>query len=157
MAFDAFIKIEGVTDNLPGGELQLESFSWGVSNPNSAGSGATGGSGGRVTFQDFSFTTAAGRHSPKLFEAVATGQRVTTAILTITDKTEPLAVRFTDVFISGYKLDEGALFSQKLLQGDLPAVQLGAPLENVTFNFAKIEFSVGGNTTTGGSANSSQF
>lgn len=150
MAFEAFLKIDGVTDNLPGGEIELDSFSWGVSNTASGSTGGAGGGAGKVSFQDFSFVVRVGKASPKLFESAATGQHIRSATLTVSDKTEPLTILFTDVFISSYKFDEGSLFSQKCFEGSVPAVQLGAPLESVSFNFQKIEFSVGGTTTSGG-------
>jgi type VI secretion system secreted protein Hcp len=141
MAFDAFLKIDKITDALPNGELHLESFSWGASNSGSAnfGSGAGGGR-GRVSFQDFSFTALAGGQSTKLFEAVGDGGRIHSATLRITqtntDRAAQLTVRFDEVFISNYKFDEGAL----------PAVQRDAPLESVSFNFVKVEFMLNGTT-----------
>jgi type VI protein secretion system component Hcp len=143
MAFDAFLKLDGITEN----EIRLESFSWGVSN---SASGTTGAGAAKPSFQDFSFVTLVGRQSPKFFEAVALGQHIPTATLTVTDKFEPLVVVFSDVFISSYKLDEAGLLSNKAAEGGLPAVQLAAPMESVSFNFTKIEFSAGGTTATGG-------
>lgn len=142
MAFDAFLKIDGITDNLPGGEIQLESYSWGVSNPNTIRSG---GGPANASFQDFSFASVAGQQSPKLLEAALTGRIIPSATLrvTVTVRTEPLAIRFMEVLISGYKMDESELLANSTA-GTLPAVQLGAPMENVTLNFLKMEFSVGG-------------
>jgi type VI protein secretion system component Hcp len=150
MAFNAFIKIDGVTENLAGGELRVESFSFGVSNPSTVGSGGSGAGAGKAMFQDFSFTTIAGKQSPLLFGASATGKHILNATLTVTDKTEPLVIHFTDILISSYKFDEGAALSQKCFEGSLPAVQMGAPMESVSINFQKIEFSAGGNTGSGG-------
>jgi type VI protein secretion system component Hcp len=150
MAFDAFLKIEGITDKLPDQELRLESFSWGVSNSGTIS--PTGGAGGfgKASFQDFSFAAQAGEQSPLLFESAATGEHAKTASLRVTDKFQPLMITFTDVLISSYKIDEGSLFSQKCLEGGVPAVQLGAPMESVSFNFLKFEFQVGGTSATGG-------
>jgi type VI secretion system secreted protein Hcp len=141
--FDAFLKMDGITDNLPGGEFELESFSWGVSNSGTVG---TGGNGGRVSFQDLSFTVRAGKQSPKLFEAAVMGSHIRHATLTVTDKAEPITIHFTDVLISSYKFDEGPGSTHREQDGDFP---LGAPMENVSFNFAKIELNVGGTTTSG--------
>ena len=142
MAFNVTLKMDKITDTLPNSELQLESFSWGASNSGSAniGSGAGGGR-GRVSFQDFSFTALPGRQSPKIFEAVADGARINSATLTISDTVnekvvEPVIVRFSEVFISNYKFDEGAL----------SAGQQAVPMESVSFNFLKIEFTVSGTT-----------
>ena len=59
MAFDAFLKIEGIegesTDKTHPGEIEIGSYSWGVEQPGSVGGG--GGGTGRVVAQDFHFTT----------------------------------------------------------------------------------------------------
>ena len=58
MAFDAFLKIEGIegesTDKTHPGEIEIESFSWGVSNTGQRGSGGGGGA-GKAVIQDFHF------------------------------------------------------------------------------------------------------
>ena len=49
MAFDAFLKIDGIegesTDKTHPGEIEIQSFSWGVSNTASGGAGGGGGAG----------------------------------------------------------------------------------------------------------------
>jgi len=145
MAFDAFLKIDGVMGESRGGEIRLESFSWGISNSSSGASGGSGGGAGKASFQDFSFAALVGRQSPKLFEAAARGMHIKFATLTVTDKIEPLTIKFNDVFISNYKLDEGAI---KLSEGVLSAAPLGPPVESVSFNFTSVEFQAGGNLGT---------
>jgi type VI protein secretion system component Hcp len=152
MAFDAFIKIDGVTENLPGGQLQVESFSFGVSNSGTGGTIGSGSGAGKVMFQDFTFTSVAGKQSPLLFKSSIAGAGNRNATLTVTDKAEPLVIRFSDVLISSYKFDEGAALSQKCFEGSAAADRLGAPMESVSFNFQKIEFSAGGNTGSGGTS-----
>jgi type VI secretion system secreted protein Hcp len=149
MAFNAFLKIDGITGESQGGAIELASFSWGVSNPGSSSTGSGGGA-GKVSFQDFSFAARAGKQSPLLFGAAAEGKHIPSATLTVGDKLQPLVIRFSEVFISNYKLDEGSLFTEKCSEGGVPAVQLGAPLESVSFNFLKIDFQEGGNIVTGG-------
>jgi type VI secretion system secreted protein Hcp len=149
MAFEAYLKIEGINGESQGGEIRLESFSWGVSNSNSIATSGSGAGAGRASFQDFSFAALVGKQSPQLFEAAAEGKAIPSATLTVTDKVEPLTIKFSDVFISSYKLDEGAI---KISEGVLPAVQLGAPMESVSFNFAKVEFQAGGTVGTGNAA-----
>jgi type VI secretion system secreted protein Hcp len=146
MAFDAFLKMDGVTENLPGGEMELDSFSWGVSN--SATAGSTGGQagGGKPSFQDFSFTLQVGKQSPNLFEAAVMGKHINNATLTVTDKAEPITIHFSDVVITSYKLDEGALNGHRERDG---GPELGAPTESVSFNFLKVDLNVGGTTTSG--------
>ncbi len=149
MAVDAFLKIEGITGESQGGEIRLESFSWGVSNSISGTTTGGGAGAGKASFQDFSFSALAGKQSPQLFGAAVEGRHINNAILTVGDKVEPLKITFSDVFISNYKLDEGSLFSQKCAEGGVPAVQLGAPMESVSFNFLKIDFQVGRSIFTG--------
>jgi len=146
MAIDAFIKFDGINGEMQTGEIPLQSFSWGVSNSSSGASSGTGSGAGKASFQDFSFTSAVGKQSPKLFESAVNGGRILTATLTINDKVEPITLKFSEVFISSYKLDEGAI---KLSEGFVPAVQLGAPMEAVSFNFTKVEFNVRGTTGLG--------
>jgi len=147
MAFDAFLKMDGITDNLPGGEIELESFSWGLSNPSTAGSSTGGAGAGKASFQDFSFTVVAGKQSPHLFESAFKGNTILNATLTVTDKTEPITIHFHEVLISSYKIDEGPGSTHRERDGEFP---LGAPIESVSFNFLKVDFSVGGTTTSGG-------
>ena len=146
--FDAFLKMDGVTDNFPSREIELESFSWGVSNSATAGSTGQGGSAGKASFQDFSFTVEAGRQSPELFKAAFMGNTIQTAILTVNDKTEPIMLHFHEVIITSYKIDDGALHTDN--DHSHPTVDTGAPIESVSFNFRSVDFSVGGNTTSGG-------
>ena len=52
MAFDAFLKIDGIdgesTDKTHPGEIEISSFSWGVSNPSSVGGRGGGGGAGKA-------------------------------------------------------------------------------------------------------------
>lgn len=146
MAFDAFLKLDGITGEAQGGTIQLQSFSWGVSNPNSVATSGGGAGAGKASFQDFSFTAAVGKQSPQLFRSAVEGTHIGSGTLTIADKLEPITIKFSEVFISSYKLDEGAI---KLSEGVVPAVQLGAPTEAVSFNFASVEFQARGNITIG--------
>jgi type VI protein secretion system component Hcp len=151
MAIDAFLKLDGITGESQEG-IRLQSFSWGVSNSSSATSGSGAGS-GKASFQDFSFTAAVGKQSPLLFKSAVEGVHIGSGTLTINDKVEPITIKFTEVFISSYKLDEGAIkLSEgaiKLSEGFVPAVQLGAPMEAVSFNFASVEFQARGNISIG--------
>lgn len=148
MAFDAFLKIDGITGEAMGGAIRLESFSWGVSN-SASGSTGSGAGAGKASFQDFSFTTQVGKQSPQLFKVAVDGQHIPSATLTVGDKVEPLTIRFSEVFISNYKLDEGSLAVERGDNCGLGGGRLGAPVESVSFNFLKIEYSAGGIITIG--------
>jgi X-X-X-Leu-X-X-Gly heptad repeat protein len=150
MAIDAFLKLDGIPGESQEG-IRLQSFSWGVSNPSSnvTSSGGSAGS-GKASFQDFSFTSVVGKQSPQLFRSVVEGTRIGSGTLTVNDKVEPITIKFSEVFISSYKLDEGAI---KLSEGAIKlsegAVQLGAPMEAVSFNFTSVEFQARGNISIG--------
>ncbi len=76
MAESWFLKIDGIEgdslDKVHKGEIDLESWSWGVFVQDSPGPGG-GGRPGRATFPDFRFTTKISKASPQLFLSCATG------------------------------------------------------------------------------------
>ncbi|HEX2222213.1 MAG TPA: type VI secretion system tube protein Hcp [Candidatus Limnocylindria bacterium] len=80
MAESWFLKIDGIdgesTDDRHKGEIDVLSWSWGVSQAGSPAVGGAGGGGaGKASFQDFHFVTRISRASPRLFLSSATGQR----------------------------------------------------------------------------------
>ena len=131
MAFNAFLKIDGIpgesTDAKHKDEIDLVSFSWGEAN---AAGPVGGGGGGKVTFQDFHFTTHVNKSSPVLFFACASGQHIKSATLTCRQAggRSPaafLTFQMTDVLVSSYN-DGGS-------SGDV------IPLDSVSLNIAQIE------------------
>lgn len=107
-----FIKFDGVDgeSDVPGheGEIEVESFSWGMSNPVTSRSSGGGGA-GKVSLQDFHFRKTYDKASPKLFEAVATGKHLTGGILKV-DKTPVdgapssfYQIKLSDVLVSSYQ------------------------------------------------------
>ena len=131
---DYFLKLDGIdgesTDDRHKGEIEVLSWSWGATN---AGAGATGGGGGagKVSMQDFHFTASSSKASPQLFLSTATGKHHKEAVLVVRkggkEQAEYYKVTMSDVLISSYS----AAGSQG---GELPT-------EEVSLNFAKIEFS----------------
>lgn len=83
---DYYLKIEGVDGESAAeghkGEIDIQSFSWGVSNQGSFSGGGGGGS-GKVSFQDISFMKTLDKASPQLFTGVASGKHYPTATFTI--------------------------------------------------------------------------
>jgi type VI secretion system secreted protein Hcp len=67
-----FLKIDGIEgdslDQVHKGEIDVESWSWGVVHEESPGPGA-----GRASFQDFHFVAKISQASPQLFLSCATG------------------------------------------------------------------------------------
>lgn len=133
-AVDIFLKLDGIpgesTDFAHKGEIQLESFSWGETNTVSRlGTGGAGA--GRVSMQDFHFTTRVSKASPKLMLACASGQHIATGQVTLRKGTaqqenvfEFLFYKFTNVIITAVQD-----------AGDTSIV----PLEAVSFAFQKIQ------------------
>lgn len=81
-ASDYLLEIDGVKgeskDDKHKGAIEIESFSWGVSNLGSSGGG---GGTGKVSFQDLHFTTRISKASPQLMLACATGKHFPSATL----------------------------------------------------------------------------
>lgn len=131
-AVDYFLKIEGIdgesTSETHKNQLEIDSFSWGMSNSGSMAAGGGGGA-GKVSFSTLRLTTPISKASPKLFEACATGKHFPTATLTLVDSEqrgqEFMKVTLSDVIISSYKTTG--------MSGE-------APVESFSLNFAKIEY-----------------
>jgi len=131
---DMFLKVDGVEGESPDhnhkGEIELLSFSYGATQPGSAGHG--GGSGiGKVQVHDFHFSKYMDKASPKLFEFCATGKHTPKVVLTCRkaggDQQEYLIVTLSEVIVSSIQNSGSG--------GD------SLPTESVTLNFSKIEIS----------------
>ncbi len=131
---DYYLKLDGIEGEceVKGFEkqIQIESWSFGVTNSGSAGLG-TGLGTGKAQLQDFHFTVYNGKASPQLFLACCKGNHIKEAILTCR-KTggdgRPYTyyrVIFNDVVISSFQT--GGSNGSNVL-----------PLEQISFNFTKI-------------------
>jgi type VI secretion system secreted protein Hcp len=129
---DFFLKMDGVEgeslDDKHKNEIELLSFSFGATQPGSAGHG--GGSGvGKVQVHDFQLSKYFDKASPKLFEACATGKHTAKVVLTCRkaggNQQEYLKITMSEVIVSSIS-DAGS-------GGD------SLPTESVTLNFSKIE------------------
>ena len=137
MAFDAFLKIDGIkgesTDKGHPGEIDIESFSWGVTAPNSVGSAGGGGGVGKVVFSDLTIVKLVDTASPALFKTAASGNFLPAVQLTCRKaggtQQEFLTVKMTEVLVSSYK--EGG----NRHGGEFPT-------EEIAFSFAKVEMNV---------------
>lgn len=131
MAADYFLKIDGIdgesADSKHKGEIELASFSWGVtqSGPVARGGGARAG---KAQFQDFHFVARTSKASPKLLLACASGQHVKSAVLTCRrggqNKLSFLEYKLSDVLISSF-----------LVGGSTP----DEPHDQVSLSFGKVE------------------
>lgn len=136
MAVDMFLKLDGIdgesTDKGHKNEIEIESFSWGASNSGSAAHGGGGGA-GKVSMQDFSFTTRVSRASPQLFLACASGEHIKSALLTVRkaggQQQDFLKVTMSDLLVSSYKAEGSS------------GADADVPMDQVSLNFAKIQVS----------------
>ncbi len=111
MAFDAYLKIEGIpgesTDDKHKDWIEVLSFSWGVHQPKSVASTAGSRSSERADFKDFSITKLIDKASPKLAIACATGEVFKTALFELCraggDKVKYMEYKFSDVMITSYE------------------------------------------------------
>ena len=132
--FDYFLKIDRIegqsTDSKHKGEIDLESFSWGVTNSGGGHAGGGGGGAGKVSMQDFHFVMKLNKASPKLMLACAQGQHIKEAVLTGRKagkgQQEFLVYRFRDVLVTSYQTGASAEGPE-------------GPLDQVSFGFARIE------------------
>jgi type VI secretion system secreted protein Hcp len=134
MAFDAFMKLDKIDgeskDDSHGGEIDVLSFHWGVTQSGTAGAGG-GGGGGKSSVSDFSFVKRIDKASPTLFQKCCTGEHIASGLLTLRKaggtQLEYLKYTFTDLIVSGVRPGGSAQGSDDI------------PLEEVSINFAKCQ------------------
>lgn len=114
----------------PFGSSPVLAWSWGASNSGTTHEGGGGGA-GKANIQDLSITRYADGQSPLFFNALARGQHVATVVLVDGSTT----IMLTTVLITSYST------------GDSPDAKTTTRTENITFNFAKITYTVNGVTT----------
>jgi len=130
MASDIFAKIGDIkgesTDSKHKGEIDILSFSWGVTNSGTIGGG--GGGAGKATFQDLSFTHSIDKASPLLLKACATGAHIKEATITQRKagkgQQEYLIIKMNDIIITGVSLSSS---------------ESGGSSENISMAFAKVD------------------
>lgn len=130
-----FLKIDGIPGESQDGqhkdEIELQSFAWGNSNAETQG-GASGIASGKVTFQDFQFTSPASKAGPQLMLHCATGKHIPRAVMTgrkeaLRAKNEYfLRIMLADVLVASY-VSSGS-------SGDG-----GAPMDTASLRFGNIE------------------
>lgn len=127
MASDIFAKIGDIKgeslDAKHKDELEILSWSWGVSQSGSIASGGEGGQ-GKVTFNDFNFTHRIDKASPVLLKACATGEHLKEATITVRKagkgQQEYLIIKMNDIIITSVSPsvsgDNGGTFEAVALQ-----------------------------------------
>lgn len=127
MAFEAFLKLEGVPgeslDAKHKDEIEILSFAWGVDQ-----TGTVFAPGG-AEVAEFNLQALYSKASPRLFELAVTGGHSPEALLTLRKGGETplefLKYKFTDVLISGYQTS-GSSDDDR-------------PLDSFSLNFARVD------------------
>jgi type VI secretion system secreted protein Hcp len=131
MATDIFMKLGDIKgeslDDKHKGEIEVMSYSWGVTNAGSMGVGSGGGE-GKATFHDLSFTHNIDKATPVLMQACATGVHYKDGVITHRKagkgQQEYLVIKMNDIIVTG--VSQGG-------SGD------GGNTENVSVAFAKVD------------------
>jgi type VI secretion system secreted protein Hcp len=152
MAVDAFLKLDPIkgesTDAKHKDEIEILTFSFGVSQTGSFQVG-TGGGTGKANFQDLSFTHYVDKASCDLFQASTMGKHLGKGVLTVRkaggkDALEYLKVTMEDIIVSSVQYSgQGA--------GD------EHPVEHVSLNFRKFKQEYTAQTEKGGAGTTAQF
>ena len=129
MPVDIFAKLGSIagesSDSKHKDEIEVLSFSWGVSNTAQFGPG-TGA--GKATFRDLSIVHKIDKATPLLLKACATGQHLPQATITQRKaggaQQEYLTIKLNDVVITNVALDS----------------TLSEGMESVSMTFAKVNF-----------------
>jgi len=107
MASDIFAKIGDIKGESPDdkhkGEIEVLSWSWGVTQSGTMAFGGGGGE-GKASFHDFNFTHHLDKASPVLMKACATGEHIKEATITVRKagkgQQEFLILKMNDVIIT---------------------------------------------------------
>lgn len=108
MASDIFAKIGDIKGESPDdkhkGEIEVLSWSWGVTQSGTMAHGGGGGE-GKANFNDFNFTHHIDKASPVLLKACATGEHIKEATITVRKagkgQQEFLIIKMADLIITG--------------------------------------------------------
>jgi type VI secretion system secreted protein Hcp len=136
MAFDTFLKLGDIvgesTDAAHKDWIEIESFSWGMTQSGGFSGGGGGGT-GKVSFQDIHFTANTQKSSPLLAKNCAIGQHIPKAELSFIKGKgsqggfEFIKFEFADVLVSSYQLGGSSGGEDR-------------PTDSFSLNFTKIEF-----------------
>lgn len=143
MAVDYFLKIEGIEgdsqDDAHKNEIELISYDWTETQSGSFAQGGGGGA-GKVKMENFEFIMYSSKASPKLMLFCANGKHIKSAVLTCRKAGEGqhdfYSITMSDVIVSKFRTMSHAPAS--IPQDLIPAA--GVPVDQVCFNFGKIEF-----------------
>ena len=131
MASDIFAKLGDIKgeslDDKHKDEIEVLSWSWGVTNAATRAAG-TGAGAGKASFHDLSFTHKIDKASPVLMKSCATGQHIKEATITLRKagkgQQEFLIIKMNDVLVTAVSDADGAE---------------AGPVESVSLAFAKVD------------------
>jgi type VI protein secretion system component Hcp len=111
-------------EGLPGATgLEVDAYSWGVTNPTTIGGPGGGGGAGKATFSDLVVTRPVDGVSPRLVTATATGQHFDSATLEVSMRRGVMRYTLDTVFVTGVQHSGSG-------QG---------PVENLSLTYAGVE------------------
>ncbi len=131
MAVDMFLKLGDIKgeslDDKHKDEIEILSFSFGISQTLAAGGG---GAGGKVSMQDFRVVKNVDTASPDLFDATCSGKHIPDGVFTVRraghkESLDFYKVSFENVFVTS--VGPGGNASD------------GSPMEQVSLNFASVK------------------
>ncbi|RYE32235.1 MAG: type VI secretion system tube protein Hcp [Hyphomicrobiales bacterium] len=134
MASDFLLEIDGIKgeskDSKRKDTIEVDSFSWGVSNAGSHAANSGGGA-GKASFQDIHFTASVGKASANLALSCATGKHIKKAVLFVRKQGEGQQEYYTltleDLLVSSYQSGDAAGGSS-------------VPTDQFSLNYAKIKY-----------------
>jgi type VI secretion system secreted protein Hcp len=150
MAADMFLKLDGVTgesqDAHRGGEIEIQSFSWGASNA-SSGASTTGSGAAKGTLQDITVTKSVDKTTPLLYSYVWSGFHVPSGQITVrkaggAEPVEYLTLSMEGLYLTSYSVggaDGGEILHETF---------------SLTFNRIKVEYKTQAGSGTTGEGNS---
>ena len=128
---DYFLKLDGIPgesrDAKHKDEIELVSFSWGVTQ-SGGGRGGGGGGSGKAQFKSFEFLMRVNKASPQLFLATATGKHLKEALLSVRRagkaQLEYLKIKFTDVLVTSFQEAAGEQTVDELVAFDFGKIEI---------------------------------
>jgi type VI secretion system secreted protein Hcp len=129
------MKLDGIegssSDKSHPHEIEVLSFSWGVSNAGSIGSVGGAAGNGTASFSEFKFVSNQDKSSSALFQKCVTGEHIKTATLSVRKagggNPDFYKVQMMDVLVS------------EISEAGSEASQADVPMEQISLNFAKVE------------------
>ena len=134
MSYAIFIRMEGIKgdsrDAKPEGEIEVLSWSWGVTNLAPEITGKVGGAAGKASSSDLIFSHRIDLASPSLIKACVSGRHLKEAVVTV-QKAGPepqpfLVIKLYDLIVKSVEIGVDTL------QNSIT--------ENVSLSFSKMEF-----------------